>query len=53
MAKINSVTAYDGAEKKIERLGLQPLVEEVKSLVKSTSIALAEQAEANSAAVIR
>jgi hypothetical protein len=53
MAKINSVTAYDGAEKKIQRLGLQPLVDEVTSLVRGTLIEVAEQAEANGAAAIR
>jgi hypothetical protein len=53
MAKINSIQSYDGPEKKIERLGLQPLVDEVVSLVKNTSIRVSEQAEANGAAVIR
>ena len=53
MAKINSVTAYIGAEKKIQRLCLQPLVDEVTSLVAATHIEVAEHAEANSAALIR
>jgi hypothetical protein len=39
----NSITAYDGAETKMRRLGLEPLVEEVKNLVKSTSILLKER----------
>ena len=53
MAKINSVQPYDGAEKKIERLGLQPLVDEVMSLIRNTAILLSEQVEANGAAAIR
>src|ERR1035438_2362578 len=43
MGKLNSITAYDGAETKMRRLGLGPLVEEVKNLVKSTSILLKER----------
>ncbi len=43
MAKIKSVKAYDGAENKIQRLGLQPLVEELKALVEATTIRLLER----------
>src|SRR5579872_888176 len=53
MAKINSVQAYDGAEKKLSRLGLQPLVDEVTSLVRNTAIRIREQVQANGAAEIR
>jgi len=38
MAKIKSIKAYDGAENKSTRLGLQPLIEEVKALLESTRI---------------
>lgn len=53
MAKINSVTGFDGADKKIKRLGLQPLVDEVASLVTSTRIVLKERPRANGAAAVR
>jgi hypothetical protein len=43
MGKINSITAYDGAETKMRRLGLEQLLEEVKDLVKSTVILLEER----------
>jgi restriction endonuclease BglII len=43
MAKIKSVKAYDGADNKMLRLGLQTLVEEVKELVESTRILLEER----------
>jgi hypothetical protein len=43
MAKINSITAYDGAENKMRRLGLEALVEEVKDIVQSTRILLDER----------
>lgn len=43
MGKINAVIAYDGASKKIDRLGLQPLVDEVQELLRSTSILLLEK----------
>ena len=53
MAKINSIQPYDGAENKIQRLGLQSLVDELISLVRNTTVLVSEQAEANGAAVIR
>ncbi len=43
MGKINSITAYDGAQNKMRRLGLEALVEEVIDLDKSTSILLEER----------
>jgi hypothetical protein len=43
MAKIKSIKAYDGAETKTRRLGLQPLVDEVKDLVESTLILVEER----------
>jgi hypothetical protein len=43
MAKINSVKAYDGAENKMRRLGLQPLLDEVKGLVEATKILVEEK----------
>lgn len=53
MAKIKSLTPFDGAERKTQRLGLQPLVGEVIALVKSTRILLDETPMANSAAAVR
>jgi len=53
MAKINLVQAYNGAEKKIERLGLQLLVDELRSVISEIQIRVAEEAQANGAAVIR
>ncbi|MGI8744780.1 MAG: BglII/BstYI family type II restriction endonuclease [Bryobacteraceae bacterium] len=43
MAKINEVTFYDGAENKMQRLGLQPLVKEVQGLIEATKILLLEK----------
>jgi|ERR1051326_5137945 hypothetical protein len=43
MAKIVSVKSYDGADKKTQRLGLQPLVEEIIQLVESTRILVHER----------
>jgi hypothetical protein len=43
MAKIKSIEAYDGAENKVRRLGLQPLLDEVKGLVESTNILVRER----------
>lgn len=53
MAKVTSVRAYNGAEKKIKRLGLQPLVDELTSVLASTDIRIQEQAKANGGAAIR
>ncbi len=43
MAKINFVKLYDGAENKMRRLGLGPLVDEVEALIESTQIAVREK----------
>jgi hypothetical protein len=43
MAKIKSIKAYDGAENKIRRLGLEGLLAEVEELIKSTTILLLER----------
>jgi hypothetical protein len=43
MAKINTVKLYDGAENKMRRLGLEPLVDEVKKLIESTKIMVREK----------
>ena len=53
MAKIISVKAYDGADKKTQRLGLQPLVEEVTRLIESTKFRVREEKRDNGAAAIR
>jgi hypothetical protein len=52
MAKIQ-ITSYDGAETKIERLGLKPLLDELEHLITSFEILVAEERQANSAAVVR
>ena len=44
---------FDGAANKIARLGIQPLVDEVASLVASTRLLVYEEAQANGAAAIR
>lgn len=43
MGKINTVELYDGAENKMRRLGLEPLVDEVKKLIESTTIMVHEK----------
>src|SRR5438067_2230716 len=53
MAKINDVVFYNGAEKKMQRLGLQPLVDEVKGILEATRILLLEQQHGNGAAAVR
>ncbi len=53
MAKVSSIPAYDGAEKKTQRLGHRPLVDEVTTLLAETEIRVEEQTEANGAAAIR
>ncbi len=50
---IIQVSFYDGAQTKIARLGLGPLLDELKTLLCSLEIRVLEERQANSAAVIR
>jgi len=51
--KIVQEIAYNGAEQRIERLNLRPLVEEVRGILKGLKIRIKEQKHANSGGVLR
>jgi hypothetical protein len=44
---------YDGAEERISRLGLRPLVDEVRRIIKGLKIHLKEEKHANSGSALR
>ena len=51
--KIDSLVPYDGAEKRLTRLGLTPVFDEVVNIIQHTPIYLQEEKESNGAAFIR
>lgn len=51
--KIVQEIAYNGAEQRIERLNLRPLVEEVRTILKTSKVKLKEERHANSGGVLR
>lgn len=51
--KITQVRFYDGAREKVCRLGLADLFLELQQILLDTKITLAEQSQANSAALVR
>ena len=51
--RIDSHISYDGAEKRLTRLGLTPLFDEVVNIIQQTPIYLQEEKESNGAAFIR
>jgi hypothetical protein len=53
MPKIVKEAAFDGAQAKIERLGLQGLVGEVKTILSSFQLLIAEETYGNSGAEVR
>jgi hypothetical protein len=53
MPKIVSEKAYNGANRRIERLGLAPLIDEVRRLVSDFQLLLEERKNANGAAALR
>jgi len=53
MAKINAIFPYNGAAMKAERLGLQPIVQEVQDLISAAEIRVFEQRQENGAAAVR
>lgn len=53
MPKIVDVKAYDGFERKIQRLGLTVVLDEVKELISGFPFLLAETRRGNSAAALR
>jgi hypothetical protein len=53
MPKIVDIKAYDGFERKTQRLGLKPVLEEVKQLITEFPFLLAETRRGNGAAVLR
>jgi len=53
MPKITEEVAYNGFLAKVARLGLEPLVEEVRRALTNFALAISETRNANSAAVVR
>ena len=53
MPVIVDLRAYDGFERRIERLGLSPIVDGIKQLITGFDLRVAETRHANDAAVIR
>src|SRR5438045_765518 len=51
--KIASLAPYDGAKAKITRLGLSPLIEEVRNIIESIPLLVKEQRDANGGAAVR
>ncbi len=53
MPTIHEEIAYDGAQKKIERLGLAPLLTEIRGILTGFPLTVKEERDANGAAIIR
>jgi hypothetical protein len=53
MPHITNLASYDGFDRRVERLGLSSLLEEVKALVTQFPLLLAETKQANGAAAVR
>lgn len=53
MGKITELRSYDGAQEKIDRLGLSTLVEEIKAIITSFPLLVEEKKNGNSGAVVR
>ena len=53
MAKIVREEYYDGAKEKIERLGLWPLINEIKAAITSFKLEIKKQIHINGAATLR
>jgi hypothetical protein len=53
MPKISEEVFYDGAKEKLERLGLGPLFEEIRSMVTRFSLRVKEEKDANGGAAVR
>src|SRR4051812_14083191 len=53
MPKIIREVAFDGAEAKIERLGLRPLIDEVKRILTGFQLLIEERINGNSGAGVR
>jgi hypothetical protein len=53
MPTIDEEKAYDGAEERINRLGLGPLLEEIRSILTGFSLLVKEAKDANGGAAVR
>ncbi|MBA3976058.1 MAG: hypothetical protein C0504_17770 [Candidatus Solibacter sp.] len=53
MPKIVEEIYYDGAKARVERLGLSPLVDEIKSAVTGFTLTVKEETDANGGAAVR
>ena len=53
MAKIVEEHHYDGARERLERLGLSPLLEELRSILRGVPLLVKEERDANGGAAVR
>lgn len=53
MPKILDVRAYDGFDRRVEQLGIAPILGELKELITGFQLLIAESREANGAAAVR
>jgi hypothetical protein len=53
MPKISEEISYDGAKERVERLGLGPLLDEVRSTITRFTLRVKEQKDANGGAAVR
>jgi hypothetical protein len=53
MPRIVEEVYYDGAKERIERLGLTPLLDEIKTLVSGFELLVEESVDANGGAAVR
>jgi hypothetical protein len=53
MAKIVEEIYYNGAKRRVERLGLAPLIDEIRGIIQSFPLLVKEQTDANGGAAVR
>src|SRR5437899_4477978 len=53
MTRVVKEDYFDGAKEKIERLGLWPLIEEIKSAITSFKLEIKKETHANGSATLR
>jgi hypothetical protein len=53
MPRIVEEVYYDGAKERIERLGITPLIDEIKSIIASFALLVEEAVDANGGAAVR
>jgi hypothetical protein len=53
LPRIDEEKAYDGAQQKIERLGLNPLLDEIRRIITGFQLLVKEETDANGGAAVR